>query len=113
MLWKKGYIRIGIADVGIGFYGSYKRNNQVRNRDERHILLDAFKVGESSLNPFPKPGHRGIGLNEVFEFIRQFSGIMTVCSGKSMITATQGGLKDAALSYNVGGTWIKLEVPIL
>ena len=42
-------IRVGIADAGIGFYGSYKRNNQLRNRTEKQILLDAFEMGESSL----------------------------------------------------------------
>ena len=106
-------ICIGVSDVGVGFYGSYKQNNQIRGRTEKQILLDAFKVGESSLNPFPKPGYRGVGLSEVFEFIERFSGIMTVSSGKAMVMATQKGLKDEGLLYNVYGAWIQLEVPIL
>lgn len=110
--WKKGYIRICVTDIGNGFYGSYERTKQIRNRSETEILVDAFKEGESSLNVNPGRGVRGVGLYEVFKFVKEFSGRIKILSGAAQVSGMQNGLTSLNLPYRVYGTWVELEVPI-
>jgi len=108
-----GNIYLGISDVGVGFYGSYARTNQTRNRTEEQIIVDSFEALESSLNPAPKQGHRGLGLHEVHEFVKKHTGRVHIRSGKASVSATQVGIFPESLGYKADGTWIEVRVPIL
>jgi len=110
---KRGNITIALVDVGVGFYGSYSRTNQIRGRTEMQLLEDSFNELESSLNQNPGRGHRGIGLFEVREFIKKFTGSIGVRSGSSELIVTQVQMLVEQLNYDVDGTWIELTVPIL
>lgn len=110
---QKGDIRVALADVGIGFYKSYERAEQVRGRSEEQIIKDSFQLQESSLNPVPGRGERGIDLNEAWAFIKKNTGFLKIESGKSSVTVTQVDMISNPLPYEVNGTIIDLRVPIL
>lgn len=82
---RDGEIKIAVSDTGVGFLGSYERTNQINNREEIDIIIDAFKELESSLNNGVDLKHRGLGLYGVYEYIKEQSGTIQVWSGKSYV----------------------------
>lgn len=111
----KRKVTISLCDVGIGFYQSYVRTGQVRNRSEKKILLDSFEELESSLNPGRGKGHRGLGLSEARDFVLNVGGLIELYSGKNAVRVRKrGGIQIMDSDYNrVEGAWIKMVVPIL
>ena len=103
-------IQIAISDTGVGFLGSYKRTNQVRNRNETDIVVDAFNERESSLNNEVEEC-RGIGLYGLHEYIKKASGQIQVWSGNSYveIKGKDKPIKET-LSYKVVGVLFKVSL---
>jgi anti-sigma regulatory factor (Ser/Thr protein kinase) len=107
-------ISIGIADVGIGYTASYRRTGQDKGRSPLQIVQDSFKLQESSLNLPGKPPHRGIGLSQVVDFINGFNGTLKLFTDNvSAELHGKGTLRVQDAGYDVCGTWISLEVPIV
>ena len=106
-------INIAIDDCGVGFLGSYKRTGQVRGRTELQILEDAFKEMESSLNPIPGQGHRGLGLLSVKNFVKDYNCKLEVRTGNSFLSMDSGAIDKKSLTYPYNGTNISLEVLIV
>ena len=104
-------IKTAIDDCGVGFFGSYKRADQVRFRSELQIIEDAFEEMESSLNINPKNGHRGLGLFSVKNLIKKYGGKITVISGRSRFCMKNNAIVRETLSYQYKGTNIELEIP--
>ena len=75
-------------------------------------MLDAFNEFESSLNNDVDIKHRGIGLNEVHNFIKERSGYAEVSSGNTIVEVTHNGeLKSKSLNYKLCGVLFKMEIP--
>lgn len=107
-----GVIRLGLSDVGVGVYGSYERTGQLRGRTEEQLTKDVFEELESSLNPGPKKGHRGLGLHEVKEFIDRHTGLLVMRTGNVTVNANQVGIYPQPSGFKTEGTWIQMRVPI-
>jgi hypothetical protein len=107
-------ISVGISDVGIGYTASYRRTGQDKGRSPLQIVQDSFKLQESSLNVPGKPPHRGIGLTHVMDFISGFNGTLKLFTDNvSAELQGKGALQVQDAGYDVCGTWISLEVPIV
>ena len=106
-------ICVGIADVGVGYAASYRRTGQDRGRSTRQIVEDSFKLQESSLNFPGKPPHRGIGLSLVKDFVNGFNGTMKLFTDNVCARIIDGKLSVVDLDYDVCGSWIYLEIPIV
>lgn len=107
-----GTIRLGLSDVGVGVYGSYQRTGQLRGRSEEQLTRDVFEELESSLNPGPKKGHRGLGLHEVKDFIDRHTGLLVMYTGNVIVNVNQVGIFPQKSSFKTEGTWIQMRVPI-
>ena len=104
-------ILLGICDVGIGIYESYKRTGQLNRRSEENLISDIFEENESSLNN-SKNNHRGLGLYEVKEFIGIYEGSLKMLSGNVTASLKKNKIDIKKLKYKTEGSWIKMEVPV-
>ena len=109
----KSKICLGICDIGVGVYGSYKRTNQIRGRSEAEVIKDIFQELESSLNTDHKPRHRGIGLSGVKSFIDSQGGYLDLYTGKTKVTVKDSEVSLKEISHTTYGTLIIMKVPIL
>ena len=109
--WENGKIHIAASDVGVGFLGSYERTNQIKDRNEIDIIVDAFKELESSLNNGVDVKCRGIGLHGVYEYTKEQSGTIEVWSGSSYVKINHKNepIKES-LSYKVVGVLFKVSL---
>lgn len=106
-------IKVALSDTGVGFYGSYSRTGQVRNRSESQIITDSFNLHESCLNPIPGRGHRGVGLSLVKDFVSINGGVVYIWSGRTIVTVNQSGIRSQTLGFNTVGTVIEMIVKIV
>lgn len=103
---------IAVCDLGVGFYGSFQRENFTKGRGELEILLSSFKEGESSLKK--DDPHRGIGLYTVVEeLIKQYSGRILLRSGHHFVNISRNQVSSGKLPQEFVGSLIEIEVPIL
>ncbi len=111
-------IEVALSDVGVSVYGSYKRRNQLRGRTEEQIIKDIFEEAESSLNQAGR-GHRGLGLNEVKNFISSFKGNFDMWTGNFFLRIDKEGVHSGphgmgeAKTIKTEGTWIQMKIPIV
>lgn len=111
--WKRGYLRLAVCDLGVGIFGSYQRTNQIRGRSQKQVVKDSLNLGDSSLNPAPREGHRGIGLNDVKNFVSDNDGHLVIKTGDVHLDLRKEKLQVKNTSFFFGGTNIELKVPIL
>jgi hypothetical protein len=108
------HIKIGISDVGVGFFGSYSRTGQIRGRTSHQIVRDAFEELESSLNLNPGRGYRGLGLSEVRNFVNLNSCKLNLWTGTTHARVFRNNFLESSESgWHNDGTLIELEVPIV
>lgn len=100
---------LALSDVGVGFFESYRRNNQVHGRTELQILEDSLQHGVSSLNTDPSRPIRGVGLSTVRDFVEARGGSLTIYSGSSRIVVMRDRVNKQALPFHVDGSIIELE----
>ena len=111
---KDGRIEIAVSDTGVGFLGSYKRTQQIRNRGEIDIIVDAFEELESSLNNGLDVKCRGLGLHGVREYIKKQSGKIQVWSGNSYVEINDKNEPfTKSLSYKVVGVLFKVSLCLI
>ena len=104
-------ICLGICDVGIGIYESYKRTGQLKGRSEDKLIIDIFEESESSLNN-SKKNHRGLGLYEVKGFIDMHGGSLKMLSGNASVKLEKNKIDPKKIFYKTEGSWIEMVVPV-
>lgn len=101
------YIRIGIADSGIGILESFKKNNSpYYQKEDNHlsIIKKALRNKTSSKTHLPLPayssGHenQGVGLTMLKEIVKKTYGHFVLLSGNAMIY--QDGVNEQEKELN-------------
>ncbi len=106
--YEETYLSMAFCDVGIGFKGSFDRTGKFNDISDKDLIAKSF---EESVTSTGDPW-RGIGLYQVYEFIRDFSGIMTIESGKGKVEIKDGKILKDEIAWNMNGSLLSLSLTL-
>ena len=106
--YKETSLHMAFCDVGIGFRGSFERTGKFNGISDKDLIAKSF---EESITSTDDPW-RGIGLYQVYEFIRDFAGIMTIESGRGKVEIKDGKIFKNEIAWNMNGSLLSLSLPL-
>ena len=101
-------LHVAMCDLGVGFRGSYERAGMFIDLSDEEIIFNSLTESVTSTDdPW-----RGIGLHCISEFIENFSGTLSIESGKGRVIKNQSSTRCESTIWNMSGTLLNLKIPL-